>query len=173
MFVLPGVTIWNQNDPTIYEIDATDATFLRIDGTVLAADTSAVLLVAPTGSPADTVVVEAAGAVHAAPPYSGIFLTGAAARIDNAGQVSGQQAVFLDSALFGILNNSGTLTGIGGAAVRLLLSASVTLTNEGTIRGDTGIELIDSYATILNSGSIVATAYGGSASIPPTGSGRS
>ncbi len=74
---------------------------------------------------------------------------------------SAANRVFLDSALFGILNNSGTLTGIGGAAVRLLLSASVTLTNEGTIRGDTGIELIDSYATILNSGSIVATAYGG------------
>lgn len=157
VFVLPDVTIWNSNTPTIGELTPASATSLRVDGTVLCVFNHAISLFASTSSVADTLVVGAFGGVHAAPPFSAIYMSGAGARVINDGQISGGNGIFLESALFGGIANTGTITGLDFAAIRFLGSNSVQIVNDGTLRGRNGIELIDSYATILNAGRIVAT----------------
>lgn len=155
VFLLPGVTIWSDVDPTIEEVGGT--TFLRIDGTVLCSGSAAISMSVQAGSDPDTIVIGSTGAVHATTLYAGIEMVGAFQQIINDGQVSGRNGIAVDSMLFGSITNGGTITGIGNAAISAVFSNAVTITNSGTIRGESGIELFESYATILNSGSIIAT----------------
>ncbi|MGQ0563599.1 MAG: calcium-binding protein [Gemmobacter sp.] len=161
VFLLEGVTIRSDFDSTIDEVGGVNASFLRIDGTVLCSGSTAVALTASSGSPSDTIVIGATGAVHGTVVDNGIEMVGAFQRIINDGQVSGRNGIGIDSMLFGSITNGGTVTGIDSAAISAVFSNSVTITNSGTIRGESGIELFESYASILNTGSIVATDAGG------------
>jgi Ca2+-binding RTX toxin-like protein len=158
MFLVPGATRYVDFQEAIAESGTTYSTRLRIDGTILCADYSGIIL-RSNGIATDQLVIGSAGQVHVF-GGTGIKMFGGGARFINDGQVSGDTGAEIGFGILSTVENRGTLTGnaLNGAGLSCAGGQSfVQVNNSGTIAGYTGIKVADCYANVMNTGTIRAT----------------
>lgn len=158
VFLVPGATRFVDFQEAIAEAGLGFSTRLRIDGTILCANFTAIVL-RSDGLAADQVVIGSAGQVHAVGGV-GVRMFGAGARFINDGEVSGDTGAVIALGIFSTVENRGLLTGnaVDGAGLSVENGESfVQVNNAGTIAGYNGIAVGASYIDLLNTGTIRAT----------------
>ncbi|HHC29725.1 MAG TPA: hypothetical protein ENK80_04050 [Rhodobacterales bacterium] len=135
------------------------ANHVVIDGTVVSFGDNAIFLGGAAGAGNHVVSIGETGVVRSADydAFAGIYLVGDDNELRNWGEVTGRHGAFVNNTDFGIIENHGVMSGAAGAAVHVLSSASVTILNTGLMTGADGIALVNTGATIRNTGQIYAT----------------
>ena len=163
VFLVPGaMRTVDGTSVAMSEPSGTTMTRLRIDGTVLCSNNTAIFLQS-NGSGTDRLVIGASGEVHAF-GGEGARMVGPNARLINDGQISGDTGAVIAGGVFSVVDNRGTLAGTanGGAGLSCIAGQSfVQVTNAGTISGFNGLTVTGSYVAVTNTGTIRATDAGG------------